>query len=104
MTVPEIHGGTNETSMMLAIAPNLVRRDQIPQKVNLAADAVRATVLDLAVTWPWTSNEKRIADMGVIGDPKTATAELGERLLDQVATNAGGVFKLLLERQHLERN
>ena len=27
--VPEIHGGKNETSMMLAIAPHLVRTDRI---------------------------------------------------------------------------
>lgn len=102
-TVPEIHGGKNETSMMLAIAPHLVRRDQIPQKINLVADAVRTTVLDQAVTWPWTSSEALIADVGVIGDPKTASAQLGEQLLDQVAKNAGSVFKQLLDRQHLER-
>lgn len=104
MAIPEIHGGTNETSMMLATAPKLVRRDRIPQKINLAAEAVRTTVVDPAVTWPWTSNEKQIADTGVIGDPKIASSELGERLLDRVATNAGGVFKRLLDRQHLERN
>jgi creatinine amidohydrolase len=102
-TVPEIHGGKNETSMMLAIAPYLVRRDQIPQKINLVVDAVRTTVLDQAVTWPWMSSEKLIADLGVIGDPKTASAELGEQLLDQIAKNAGSVFKQLLDRQHLER-
>jgi creatinine amidohydrolase len=102
--IPEIHGGKNETSMMLAIAPHLVRRDQIPQRINLAADTVRATILDQAVTWPWRTNEKQIADTGVIGDPKAASAELGEHLLDQIAKNAGRVFKQLLDRQHLDHN
>lgn len=96
---PEIHGGKNETSMMLAIAPHLVRRDLIPQKINLDSDAVRAVILDPAVTWPWTTNEKKIAATGVIGDPKGASAEFGERLLDQVTKNAGNVFKQLLDRQ-----
>ena len=60
---PEIHGGRNETSMMLATAPHLVRADEI-KKLQAAsgADAVRTTILDQAVTWPWTTNEKAIAD------------------------------------------
>jgi creatinine amidohydrolase len=102
--VPEIHGGKNETSMMLAIAPHLVRRDLISQKINLDPHAVRTAVLDQAVTWPWTTNEKQIADMGVIGDPKSASAEFGERLLKQVADNAGSVLKQLLERQRHDRD
>jgi creatinine amidohydrolase len=97
--IPEIHGGKNETSMMLAIAPHLVRRDLIPQKINLDGDAVRAVILDQAVTWPWTTNEKQIADTGTIGDPKNATAEFGHHLLEQVAKNAGNVFRKLLDRQ-----
>ena len=100
--IPEIHGGKNETSMMLAIAPHLVRRDLISQKINLDADTVRSVILDQAVTWPWTTNERQIADAGVIGDPKAASAEFGEHLLDQVAENAGRVFKQLLDRQRRE--
>jgi creatinine amidohydrolase/Fe(II)-dependent formamide hydrolase-like protein len=100
--IPEIHGGKNETSMMLAIAPHLVRRDLISQKINLDADTVRSVILDQAVTWPWTTSEKQIADAGVIGDPKAASAEFGEHLLDQVAENAGHVFKQLLDRQRRE--
>ena len=98
--IPEIHGGKNETAMMLATAPHLVRRDLIPPKVKLDADAVRTTILDPAVTWPWTTNEKQIADLGVIGDPKAASAEFGEHLLGQIANNAGSVFRQLLDRQH----
>ncbi len=102
--IPEIHGGKNETSLMLAIAPHLVRRDLIAQKIKLDANAVRTVILDQAVTWPWTTNENQIADMGVIGDPGAATTEWGQRLLDQVVKNAGGVFKQLLDRQHRDRD
>jgi creatinine amidohydrolase len=102
--IPEIHGGKNETSMMLAIAPHLVRREQIAPTGGRTDGAVRATILDQAVTWPWTTNEKQIADMGVVGDPKAASAELGQRMLDRVAENAGSVLKQLLDRQRLEHS
>jgi creatinine amidohydrolase/Fe(II)-dependent formamide hydrolase-like protein len=101
---PEIHGGKNETSMMLATAPHLVRTDQIA-KLQAAprADAIRTTILDQSVTWPWTTDEKAIAESGVIGDAKSASAEFGKQLLDKIAEAAGGVFKQLLERQQHSR-
>lgn len=100
--VPEIHAGKNETSMMLAIAPHLVRREHIAQvNTSSTGDAVRTTILDQAVTWPWTTRDQQIADMGVIGNPKAASAEFGERLLIQVAEKAGSVLKQLLDRQGL---
>jgi len=101
---PEIHGGKNETSMMLATAPHLVRIDQVA-KLQAAprVDAVRATILDQSVTWPWTSGEQVIAESGVIGDAKSASVEFGKQLLDKIAEAAGGVFKQLLERQQLSR-
>ncbi len=102
--VPEIHGGKNETSMMLAVAPQLVRMDNIAQLKNPpGAETVRKTILDPGVSWPWTSNEKQIADKGVIGDTQAASAEFGQRLLDQAAEMAGGVLKQLLERQQSSR-
>jgi creatinine amidohydrolase/Fe(II)-dependent formamide hydrolase-like protein len=101
-TVPEIHAGKNETSMMLAIAPHLVRREHIAQlNTSSIGDAVRTTILDQAVTWSWTTRDQDVADMGVIGNPKAASAEFGERLLNQVAEKAGAVLKQLLDRQGL---
>jgi creatinine amidohydrolase len=103
--IPEIHGGKNETSMMLALAPNLVRREQIAQLQRLPDnDAVRTTILDQAVTWPWTTNEAQIANLGVIGDAQAASAELGLSLLKQIEEMAGPIFKRLLDRQHLVRS
>ena len=99
LAIPEIHGGKNETSMMLAIAPHLVRGDQIAHLKNPpGGEAVRRTILDPGVTWPWTSDDKRIADRGVIGSAQEASADFGNRLLDHVAETAGGVLKQLLER------
>lgn len=102
--LPDIHGGKNETSLMLAIAPQLVRRDAIAQLKNPPdGDRVRRTVLDLAVTWPWRSDDSDVADLGVIGDAQASSAEFGNRLLEQVVEKAGGVLKELLERQRLAR-
>ena len=100
--VPEIHAGKNETSMMLAIAPHLVRREHIAQlDTSSIGNAVRTTILDQAVTWPWTTRVQQIAHMRVIGNPKAASAEFGERLLNQVTEKGGSVFKQRLVRQGL---
>jgi creatinine amidohydrolase/Fe(II)-dependent formamide hydrolase-like protein len=102
--VPEIHGGKNETSMMLAIAPRLVRRDQIAQLKNPpGGEAIRKTILDRGVSWPWSTNDKQIADMGVIGDAQAASAEFGKQILDHVAETAGAVLRQLLDQQRLMR-
>ena len=98
--IPDIHGGKNETSIMLAIAPQLVRRDQVAHLKNPPdREIVRKTILDPAVSWPWTTDDKQVADMGVIGDANTASAEFGKRILDHVVEMAGGVLKRLSDRQ-----
>ncbi len=98
---PEIHGGKNETSMMLAVAPHLVRREAIAALKNPPdGDAIRKTILQRGVTWPWTSDEKGLADTGVIGDPKAASAEFGQVIVDRAVEMAGAVLKQLLERRH----
>jgi creatinine amidohydrolase len=97
--IPEIHGGKNETSMMLAIRPDLVRLDQVAQlKSPPSGETVRRTVLDPAVTWPWTTDDKAIADMGVMGNAQDASAEFGQRLLDRITELASGALKQLLDR------
>jgi creatinine amidohydrolase/Fe(II)-dependent formamide hydrolase-like protein len=97
--IPEIHGGKNETSMMLAVAPHLVRLDQIAQlKNHPQRDAVRNTILGHGVSWPWTTDDKQIADMGVIGSPQNASAEYGNRLLDLAVETAGVFLKQLSKK------
>jgi len=103
-TPPEIHGGKNETSMMLPIAPHLVRLDQIAQLKNPPGEeAIRKTILDHGVSWPWTTNDRQLADMGVIGDARVASAEFGKQILNHVVEKAGGVLRQLLDRQRLVR-
>ena len=98
--IPEIHAGKNETSMMLAIAPQLVRQGLIAQLQRPTdSEVIRNTVLSFEVTWPWTTQDGRIADMGVIGDARAASAELGQRIVDHAVDRAGVVFGQLLEKQ-----
>ena len=101
---PIIVDGLALGAMMLAVAPHLVRADEIKKlQTTPGADAVRATILDQSVTWPWTTSEKAIAANGVIGDAKSASAEFGKQLLEKITDAAGGVFTQLLERQQLLR-
>ncbi len=102
--IPEIHGGKNETSMMLAIAPLLVRQDQITQLKNPpGATSIRKTILENGVTWPWTTDDKQLADMGVIGDAHAASAEFGQHIIDHIVETAGCVLKQLLDNQRFSR-
>jgi creatinine amidohydrolase/Fe(II)-dependent formamide hydrolase-like protein len=102
--VPEIHGGKDETSAMLALAPDRVRRDRIAElKAPPDGDTVRAAILDPGTTWPWSSGDRRIADTGVIGDARGASAEHGEAIVDRVVAAAGGVLRQLLDNQKAPR-
>lgn len=75
-----VHGGEWETSMMLALHPELVKMDQ----------AVPGYVGDVETAIPKFLEEgvDALTDVGVIGDPRNASAEHGriyiERLLDLI--------------------
>jgi creatinine amidohydrolase/Fe(II)-dependent formamide hydrolase-like protein len=100
--LPEIHGGKDETSVMLALAPDRVRRDRIADlKSPPDGDAIRALVLDPGVSFPWSSGDKRIADTGIMGDAAAASAEHGQALVARVVEAAGGVLKQLLENSRV---
>ena len=95
--VPEIHAGKDETSVMLALAPELVRRERIPGlRVPPDGDAVRSTILDPATSWPWSSGDRGIAAAGVIGDAGSASAELGNAIVARVVEATGAVLERLL--------
>jgi creatinine amidohydrolase/Fe(II)-dependent formamide hydrolase-like protein len=98
--VPEIHAGMDETSVMLALAPELVRRERIAGlKAPPDSEAARTTILDPATSWPWSSGDQRIAAAGVIGDARAATAEHGNAIVSRVVEAAGAVLKKLGENR-----
>lgn len=99
--VPEIHAGKDETSVMLALAPDLVRRERMRDlKAPPDGDAVRGAVLDPAVSWPWSSGDRRLADLGVIGEAASASVEHGYAIVGRVVEAAGAVLKQLRENQN----
>ena len=77
------HACEAETSMVLALEPTLV-------DMSLAANAVGPTEREIAqaagtdAAHRWRSFKSRTAH-GAIGDPRTASAEKGEKLLDAAA-------------------
>jgi creatinine amidohydrolase len=77
------HACEAETSMLLALAPDLV-------DVAKAAEAVGPTERELVevtgtdAAYRWRSFKSRTRH-GAIGDPRAASAEKGERLLDAAA-------------------
>ena len=84
-TSPDVHGGKSETSVMLALAPHLVRRNMIaapsPPPDN---DAISALIFDRGVSFPWRTDDPRLTASGAIGEAQAASAELGQAIVDSV--------------------
>lgn len=82
-----IHGGLVETSMMLALRPDLVRMDAARnfRSAWLARERECATLAPEggAIGFGWETQDLQPA--GALGDASRATAALGERLLDHAA-------------------
>lgn len=75
-----IHGGTNETSLMLHLRPELVAMDQARRNVpERLADNTHVR-FGGRVTFGWLSSD--FGADGLIGDPTVATAELGKELFE----------------------
>lgn len=98
----DVHGGRGETSVMLALDPQRVRRDLIPPgRTPPAAEAIAALIFDRGASFPWRSDDPRLAVDGVIGDARSATPELGQAIIDGVVARAGEVLQRLLENQRV---
>jgi creatinine amidohydrolase len=98
--VPEIHAGRDETSVMLALAPDLVRRERLSEaRGPSGGDAIRSLVLDPATSWPWSSDDKRIAALGVMGDAREASVEHGQAIVARVVAAAEIVLQQLFENR-----
>lgn len=73
-----IHGGTDETSLMLYLAPHLVDMGAARRNVPDALAGNRHVRFGGPVGFGWLSND--FGPDGHIGDPTTATAEAGAAL------------------------
>lgn len=77
------HACEAETSMMMAVRPELVATDRIP----LAKSNTTPDITDVVGggVYRWRSIGSR-SGSGVIGNPEAASAEKGERLFEAIAT------------------
>ena len=97
---PDVHGGAGETSIMLEFAPHLVRRDKLDrQRKRADKAAIETLVFERGATWPWRSDDPRLSDHGVIGEPRGASAELGRQIADSIVGESRRVFEHLLDNQ-----
>jgi creatinine amidohydrolase len=96
----DVHGGESETSVMLALAPHLVRRDAIARAAKASDPAqVEALIFERGTSFPWRSDDARLAMQGIVGAAHLASPELGRRIIDSVVEEARPVFERLLETQ-----
>ena len=80
------HACEAETSMMLAVAPDNVRKDQLAHAVGPAESIGGPMGAALAKPVARWRSFKDITPNGVLGDASCATATKGEQLLDSAAT------------------
>jgi creatinine amidohydrolase len=75
-----VHGGTEETSIMLHLAPQLVDMTKAERRVPEAIALNKYVRFGGRVSFGWMSND--FFPDGYIGDPTAATAALGQRLFE----------------------
>ncbi|MCA0145299.1 creatininase family protein [Blastococcus sp. LR1] len=87
-----VHGGMDETSVMLHLRPDLVDMSQAGRWVPEHLDAYRHVRFGGSVSFGWSSDD--FGPAGVIGDATGATAEYGEQ---RVAGMVGYLGEALAE-------
>jgi len=96
-TAPGDHAGELETSVLLKIAPELVR----PLSEAGAGKERKARVRGFREGWAWTPRRwTQVTDDTGVGDPRAATAEKGERFFAAVVEQLSG---FLVELAAVER-
>jgi creatinine amidohydrolase len=97
--LPEIHAGTRETSVIMALAPEQVHLERLTDAYRTdpgQREQIRRLVLDRGVTWPWTSADERISSQGITGgDARAASAGLGEAIITSALDASAAVLDAL---------
>lgn len=96
------HAGEVETAFLLSAVPELV--DTSAYTVNYIAQVDKPEVLrpeNAAATFAWLTRD--IAESGVMGDPRPATAERGSRWVEQAATRISAALEAMARYENLYR-
>jgi creatinine amidohydrolase len=86
-----VHGGTDETSIMLYLRPDLVDMSEAQRRIPDSLAANKHVKFGGRVSFGWMSND--FNDDGYIGDPTTATAEIGSRLFSAAVDGFCGALR-----------
>jgi creatinine amidohydrolase len=86
-----VHGGTDETSVVLHLRPDLVDMTLARRAVPEHLAPFRHVGFGRPVSFGWTSDD--FGPDGVIGDPTHATPELGRTIWEAMVANAGEAFE-----------
>jgi creatinine amidohydrolase len=98
----DVHGGKSETSVMLVLAPELVRRELMAAaKSSPDQKTIETVIFDRGVSWPWRTNDPQLATGGIIGGAQDASPAFGNAIIESVVKEASAVFQRLLENQPL---
>lgn len=86
------HAGEWETSLLLHLAPDLVRTERMDSLGQLPrmADGVEHLTLRGPVTFAWLSQD--VSATGVMGDPRKSTPERGRKTADMIVDKLTGVL------------
>lgn len=79
-----IHAGDVETSLLLSILPDQVKRDRAVAEYPLGEPREGILSMEGALPFAWMTRD--LSRSGVIGDATTATKEKGDRLLQALIT------------------
>lgn len=90
-----IHGGEGETSVILAIAPELVHPAEYTPELPPVRRYMRRTTLKGAASFGWLTRD--LSSSGTIGDPRGASAAKGEAILQAEAQLVADLIDEALE-------
>src|SRR5205807_8328718 len=95
-----IHAGEAEPSVVLALAPELVHPDRYTPELPPVRRYMRHHTLKGPASFGWLTRD--LSASGTIGDPRAASAEKGEAILQAEASLVAALIDEALEIQ-LER-
>ena len=90
------HGGPTETSVMLHVAPELVREERYPEAAAGAGDEFGVFVDGTNLAYDFDE----FSESGNLKDPSPATSEEGERLLASAAEACASVVAAVADREY----
>jgi creatinine amidohydrolase len=89
------HGGPVETSLVRAVAPDLVREDRVEEARQGAAETWGEWVAGTNLAY----DSAEFTESGVVGDPGEGSAELGDELLAGAADALVDLLDAVAERE-----